>query len=46
MTRPEISIILPCYNEGSTFKKSAEKIIVVLDNPIAAAGPLPAGAGI
>src|SRR3989344_5232347 len=31
MTKPEISIILACYNEGPTFKKSVRKIIAVLD---------------
>src|SRR3989344_2086234 len=30
MRKPEISIILPCYNEGSTFERSVAKIISVL----------------
>lgn len=32
MTRPEISIILPCYNEGPTFERSVHQIIKVLDS--------------
>ena len=32
MTKIELSLIIPCYNEGPTFRKSVEAIIKVLKN--------------